>query len=138
MSLYYDSTGDLREIDADLYAAWVAAGNPKAAAWTLSPAKPADDAVWNGSGWTIQTPPVPESISPRQARLWLVRHGITPAQVNAVIASIPDAMTRQTVQIDWEYGLEVQRASPFVTQLGTALGLDADALDDAFREAATL
>ena len=82
--------------------------------------------------------PVPESISPRQARLWLVTHGITPSQVDAVIASIPDAMTRQTVQIDCEYGLEVQRSSPFVQQLGTALGLDADALDDAFREAAAL
>lgn len=138
MSLYYDSTGELREIDDNLVAGWVAAGNPKAAAWTLAPAKPSDDAVWSGSGWMVPVPPVPDAISPRQARLWLLRAGITPAQVDAVIASIPDATTRQTVQIDWEYGLEVQRSSPFVQQLGTALGLEAATLDDAFREAATL
>lgn len=138
MSLYYDSTGELREIDADLYAAWVEAGNPKAAGWTLAPAKPSEDAVWTGSSWTVPVPPVPASISPRQARLWLLGAGIGSSQVDAVIASIPDAVTRQTVQIDWEYGLEVQRSSPFVSQLGAALGLDADALDDAFREASLL
>lgn len=106
--------------------------------WQELPPQPSPSAMWDGSAWVVPPLEVPPAISPRQARLWLVRNGITPAQVDAVIASIPDAMTRQTVQIDWEYGLEVQRASPFVSQLGTALGLDADALDDAFREAATL
>ena len=138
MSLYYSADGELREIDDNLVAGWVAAGNPKASVWTLAPLRPSEDAVWNGSGWTVPLPPVPAAISPRQARLWLLGAGIGPSQVDAVIASIPDAITRQTVQIDWEYGLEVQRSSPFVSQLGTALGLDADALDDAFREAATL
>lgn len=107
--------------------------------WTQLPPQPQPDATWNGSAWVLSPPPPPPAtISPRQARLWLLRSGITPAQVDAVIASIPDAQTRQTVQIDWEYGLEVSRASPFVTQLGAALGLDADSLDDAFREAAAL
>lgn len=82
--------------------------------------------------------PTPESVTARQARLWLIRHGITLAQVDAVIAAIPDAMTRQTVQIDWEYSTEVRRASPFVEQLGQALGLDDAALDVAFREAASI
>lgn len=138
MSLYADSSGSVREIDAALVAAWIAAGNPKADGLVELPARPSEAHQWDGSAWVLPPQPVPESISPRQARLWLVTHGITPAQVDAVIASIPDAMTRQAVQIDWEYGLEVQRASPFVSQLGAAIGLGADALDAAFREAATL
>lgn len=104
------------------------------------------DALLSGRGrWDDATrtvfakpQPVPATISPRQARLWLVRNGITPTHVDAVIASIPDAMTRQTVQIDWEYATEVQRASPFIQQLGPALGLDEAALDAAFREAASI
>lgn len=138
MSLYIDTGGAIREIDDALVAAWIAAGNPKAEGLTLLPARPSEAHQWNGSAWVLPPEPVPAAISPRQARLWLLRSGITPAQVDAVIASIPDAMTRQTVQIDWEYGSEVQRASPFVSQLGAAMGLDADALDDAFREAAAL
>lgn len=138
MSLYADAGRNVREIDAALVAAWQAASNPKADGLTALPARPSEAHQWDGSAWVLPPLPVPEAISPRQARLWLVTHGITPAQVDAVIASIPDELTRQTVQIDWEYGLEVQRSSPFVQQLGTALGLDANALDDAFREAAAL
>lgn len=138
MSLYADASGNVREIDAALVAAWIAAGNPKAEGMTPLPPRPSEAHQWDGLAWFVPPVPVPPSISPRQARLWLVRNGITPVQVDAVIASIPDAMTRQTVQIDWEYGLEVQRSSPFVTQLGAAIGLDAAALDDAFREAAAL
>lgn len=90
------------------------------------------------SGYSLapDATPVPFAISARQARQWLVRNGRTLAQVDAVIASIPDATVREQVRIDWEYGTEVHRASGFVAQLGAALGLDAAALDAAFREAA--
>lgn len=138
MSLYYDSTGELREIDADLFAAWVEAGNPKAEGWTIAPPRPADDAVWNGSGWTIPPPLVPETVTARQARLWLIRHGITLAQVDAVIATLPDPLTREIVRIEWEYGTDVRRSSETIASLGAALALDSAKLDQAFREAATL
>lgn len=82
--------------------------------------------------------PVPASVSARQARLWLIRHGITMATVDATIAAIPDAMTRESVRVEWEYGTEVHRGSEFVATLGAALGLDAATLDNAFREASTL
>ena len=92
------------------------------------------------AGWQYapDDSPVPATISARQARLWLIRHGMTLAQVDAVIASIPDALTRESVRVDWEYGTEVHRSSPFIEQLGPALGLDAAAIDAAFREAATI
>ena len=82
--------------------------------------------------------PVPPSISARQARLWLIRNGITLATVDQTIAAIPDAMTRESVRVEWEYGTEVHRASQFVAQLGATLGLTSERLDAAFREAATL
>lgn len=91
-------------------------------------------------GWqrAPDTTPAPPSISARQARLWLIRHGITLATVDQTIASITDAMTRESVRVEWEYGTEVHRASQFVAQLGATLGLTSERLDAAFREAATL
>lgn len=92
------------------------------------------------AGWqyAADDPPVPATISARQARLWLIRHGITLAQVDAVIASIPDAITRESVRVEWEYGTEVHRDGPWLAALGPALGLDASTLDTAFREAAVI
>ena len=91
-------------------------------------------------GWqrAPDTTPVPPSISARQARLWLIRHGITLATVDATIASIPDAMARESVRVEWEYGTEVHRASQFVETLGATLGLTSERLDAAFREAASI
>lgn len=92
------------------------------------------------AGWTRapDDSPVPPSISARQARLWLLRNGITMATVDATIAAIPDAITRESVRVEWEYGTEVHRDSPFVAQLGATLGLTSERLDAAFREAASI
>ena len=138
MSLYFDAAGELREIDADLYAAWVEAGNPKAAGWTLAPAKPAADAIWGGSGWTIPTPPVPASVTARQIRLWLVSHGVSLAAVEAAIDGIPDQQQRELVRVEWEYAPYVERSHPMLVPLAAALGLSEAQVDAAFREAAAL
>ena len=82
--------------------------------------------------------PVPTTISARQARLWLVQHGIALSRVDAAIASIADAVTRESVRVEWEYGTDVHRQSQWLATLGPALGLDGTTLDQAFREAATL
>ena len=56
MSLYYRNT-EIREIDDALYAEWVAAGNPKGAAWQPLPDPPAHDPAthhapqWDGAQW---------------------------------------------------------------------------------------
>lgn len=97
-----------------------------------------DDELPQGWQRAPSTDPVPPSISPRQARLWLVSHDVTLASVDAAIGSISDDMTRESVRVEWEYGLEVQRSSPWLSALGAALGLDDDAIDQAFREASTL
>jgi hypothetical protein len=92
------------------------------------------------AGWQYapDTSPVPASISARQARLWLVGRAISLASVDAAISSLADPITRESVRVEWEYGTEVHRASPWLAVLGPALGLDDATLDAAFREAASL
>jgi hypothetical protein len=97
-----------------------------------------DDELPAGWQFAQDAGPVPPTITARQARLWLIRHGITLAQVDAVIASIPDAITRESVRVEWEYGTDVNRNIAWLAALGPALGLDAATLDAAFREAAGL
>ena len=82
--------------------------------------------------------PVPESVSARQIRLWLVTHGIPLATVDATIDSIADQATRDTVRVEWDYAPYVERSHRFLVPLAAALGLDEAAVDQAFREAATL
>ena len=82
--------------------------------------------------------PIPASISARQIRLWLVRAGYSLDTVAQVIASIPDQATRDTVAIEWEYAPVIERAHPWLVPLGQALGMDAENIDQAFREAAGL
>lgn len=79
---------------------------------------------------------VPPSVTPRQARLALLGAGLL-AQVDAAIASMEEPQ-RSAVQIEWEYATAVERASPWVAGLGSALGLDDAALDQLFITAATL
>jgi hypothetical protein len=97
-----------------------------------------DDELPAGWAMAADTSPVPESISPMQARLWLVRNGIALTDIDAAIESIADQQTRDTVRVQWEYGLEVVRSSDWLAALGPVLGLDDATLDQAFREAATL
>jgi len=57
MSLYYriEDPSDLRDL-AEAMPAWIAAGNPKAAAWAPAPPKPSDDAIWNNGQWQTPAP----------------------------------------------------------------------------------
>lgn len=80
---------------------------------------------------------IPESISMRQCRLQLLAENMLD-DVNAAIAAIPDEMQRKTAEIEWEYATTVERSSPWVEQLGSALGLSDSQLDKLFIDAAIL
>jgi hypothetical protein len=138
MTLVYNAAGELREIPGDLLAAWADAENPKAAEWMLAPAKPTEDAIWEGSAWVIPSPGVPASVSARQIRLWLVQNGISLASVEAAIDAIPDTLQRDLVRVEWEYAPYIERSHPMLGPLAEALGLTAEQVDDAFREASVL
>jgi hypothetical protein len=135
MTWYADTAGTIREIDAALVAAWVAAGNPKAAGLVELPPRPSEAHEWSGTAWVLPPEPVPASVSPYQFRLWLIRSGVSLAQVDALIDALPQP-ARDDARVAWEYGLEVRRDHPLIGQFGAALGMDAAAIDAAFREAA--
>jgi hypothetical protein len=138
MSYYISEAGQIRELPDELVAAWEAAGNPKASQWTILPPRPSDDAQWNGGVWVAPTPPVPESVSARQIRLWLIRQGISLAAVDAAIDAIPDQLQRDSVRVEWDYAPYVERSHPFLVPLAAALGLTEQQVDQAFVEAATI
>ena len=80
MSLYYRGT-EIREIDDALYAAWVAAGNPKAVDWQPLPAQPVHDqnthtVRWDGAQWVVEAIPIEQM----------------QAQVGAAVQSMIDAV----------------------------------------------
>ncbi|WP_447896060.1 phage tail fiber protein [Vreelandella sp. GE22] len=77
------------------------------------------------------------TITPRQARLVLSRHGLLKG-VSDAIAGIDDNQERETVEIEWEYAVEIARASSWVNTLYSALGLSQEDVDELFREAAQI
>lgn len=76
--------------------------------------------------------------TPRQIRLWLLSAGVTDDMVRAQIDAIPDATERARALIEYEYATEFRRDHPLVQILGSALGLSATQIDQAFRAAAAL
>jgi hypothetical protein len=138
MKLYISTAGEIRDLPDDLIAAWEAAANPKSAAWTLLPPRPSDAHEWIGGAWVLPPQAVPESVTARQIRLWLVRHGVSLAQVDAAIDAIHDQQQRQEVRVEWDYAPYVERSHPFLVPLAAALGLNESQVDEAFREASAL
>lgn len=93
------------------------------------------------AGWVMHTEPqpVPVEVTPWQIRTWLLQNrGVTPAAVSALLQTITDATAREQAAIDWDRGSVVRRSHPLIETLGAALGMDAAAIDQAFREAAEL
>jgi hypothetical protein len=138
MSLYIGTDGEIRDLPDDLVSAWAAAGNPKSAAWTLLPARPSDAHQWIGGEWSLPTQPVPESVTARQIRLYLVRHGIQLSQVEAAIEAIQDPQTREECRVEWHHAPYVDRTHPMLIPIAAVLGLSEAQVDDAFREAAAI
>ena len=85
-----------------------------------------------------QQPPalIPAVVTMRQARLALLAAGKL-SQVDAVIDSLPEPH-KSAARIEWDYSSEVQRDRPFVKQIGAALGLTDEQLDQLFIEASKL
>lgn len=76
--------------------------------------------------------PVPQSVTPRQARLALLNIGKL-ADVEAAVKASTDE-----TKIAWEYALEITRDDPLVTFFGGSLGFTSNQIDDLFREASEM
>ena len=87
----------------------------------------------------LMTAPPVSTITARQLRLALLGLGLTGAQVEAQIATMPGTdTTREAARIEWEYATSYQRDHPLVVALGAALGLTEAQIDNAWREASSL
>jgi hypothetical protein len=84
----------------------------------------------------VEPPPIPQSVSMRQARLALLSYGLLD-DVDSVIIAMTEPQRTQT-QIEWEYAQTVERDNALVALLGPALGLDDEAIDGLFTLAVTL
>ena len=76
--------------------------------------------------------PVPQTVSPYQARIALLNAGLLDA-VNALVAN--PSTPRQAV-IAWEYATVIERYSPFISSLAPALSLNDAQVDALFIAAA--
>lgn len=81
---------------------------------------------------------VPETISARQIRLWLVNNNISLTSVENAINSIDNEQLRESTLVEWEYAPYVERNHPMVETLGQVLGLNNNQIDQAFIEAVKL
>lgn len=80
--------------------------------------------------------PVPQGVTMRQAHRELHERGMLDSAL-AVIESLPEP-ERAKAKIDWERSSELHRSNPFVSALGSALGLSSADLDELFIEAAKI
>ena len=71
---------------------------------------------------------VPESITPRQARLVLLSFGLL-HQIEDAIAAIEDPAQRKAAQIEWEFASSVSRNHPLVQAFADQLGWDSEQID---------
>lgn len=134
---YHAATATAKPLDDGVYESWIAAGNPKAAAYTLIPDPPAPGARYDGEQWQVYEPTIEQKraalvCSPRQARLALQQAGMLSA-VTAWIAQADEA-----TQIEWEYATEIRRNHAAITGAATALGLSDAQIDTLFETAMQL
>lgn len=136
MNLYYNvDTYEIKELNEDLINAWIENNNPKKDKWVSLPEKPDNDYYWNNGEWIRYPQIIPENISARQIRLWLINNGIQLIQVEDAINNIEDPIIRETIKVEWEYAPYVERNHPMLVPLAQALGLTEQQIDTAFIQA---
>ncbi|WP_438455298.1 hypothetical protein [Vreelandella venusta] len=81
--------------------------------------------------------PVPATITARQTRLVLAKHGLL-SEVERAIGAIEDPEQRQIAGIEWGYAGYFERSAPWLTHMAEQLGMgDAD-VDTMFIQGSTL
>lgn len=85
--------------------------------------------------WVVIPTNVPETISARQIRLWLIENNISLTSVETAINGIVDEKLREKTLVEWEYAPYVERNHPLLDTLGEVLGLSSEQIDNAFAQA---
>jgi hypothetical protein len=98
------------------------------------------EAVWAEKLAMYAAPPPSQpivEITPRQIRTALVMSGVSLADIDTALDSLPEPV-RSIALIEWEYSIGFARDYPMVSQVGQLLGWNDSQLDDLWRFAATL
>jgi hypothetical protein len=82
--------------------------------------------------------PVPDNISARQVRLWLLQNGISLNQVEDAIDTINDPLLRESTRVEWEYAPYIERNHPLIESLAQYLGLTSEQIDQGFIDASQI
>ena len=82
--------------------------------------------------WITLPVTVPETISARQVRLWLLNNGIQLSQVEDAIDTINDPLLRESTRVEWEYAPYIERNHPLIESLAVYLGLTPEQIDQGF------
>lgn len=127
MSVYAEVGASLQQFGGDCPDGWV----------VMQGERPTPEHVAHEDGsWVIPPPPVPASVSMRQARLAMLQAGILD-EVEGMIRDMPGDEGR-AARIDWEYALDVRRDWPLVGALGTQIGMTEQQVDELFIAAASI
>lgn len=81
---------------------------------------------------------VPETISARQVRLWLIENDISLTSVEAAINTIVNEKLREKTLVEWEYAPYIERNHPLIESLAQYLGLTTEQIDQGFITASQL
>lgn len=92
--------------------------------------------TYTGRDFTPEEKRLNMVVTMRQARLALNQQGLL-ANVEAAIALIPEPDKSQ-ISIEWEYASTVERTSPWISTMASALGLTEEQMDNLFVIAETL
>lgn len=96
---------------------------------------------WELVGPMPEPSPAPIVLPPltrRRLRLGLLSIGIRSADIEAVIAAIPDAEAREWAMIEWQDASEYERDHPLIADAMAALDLPAEQVDTLWLWAAGL
>lgn len=96
----------------------------------LVPQRPTAQHVWQGGAWVPGPAQVPEALTPSQFWQQIETEGLT-AAADALIDSLPDPLQRIRARRVVEY----RRDDAQLIGMAAALGMDAEQIDDFFREA---
>ena len=75
--------------------------------------------------------PVPRAVTARQAKRALLAAGVTDADVEAVLDTLPEPI-RSQARIDWRESSEFVRSNPTLVALAPMLGITAAEVDQLF------
>ena len=92
--------------------------------------RPTAHHVWQGGAWVAGPPPVPEALTPSQFWQQIEAGGLT-AAADALIDSLPDPLQRIRARRVVEY----RRDDVQLVAMAAALGMNAEQIDEFFREA---